>query len=68
MDIVEFAEKISGRKLYEHEKILIKFYSKLPKGAVLVMGRKGPMWLDKDGNVIDVSKFRDLYTSSYATK
>ena len=59
MNIVEFAEKISGRKLCEYEKKAIRFYSKLPKGAVLVMGRRGPIWFDKDGKAIDTRKFWD---------
>ena len=57
MDIIEYAEKVCGRELSNHEKMTLRFYSKLPKGAVLVMGRSGPMWFDKDGNRLDPKEY-----------
>lgn len=48
MDIIEYAEKVCGRELREYEKETLRLYSKLPKTAVLVMGRNGPIWLDKE--------------------
>lgn len=52
MDIVEFAEQIIGVELLEHQKRLLKAVSALPKGSRVVMGRHGPVLLDKHGNVI----------------
>lgn len=57
MDIIEYAEKVSGRELSIYEKMTLRFYEKLPKGAVLVMGRSGPMWFDKDGNRISTKEY-----------
>lgn len=53
MDVVEFVEKIIGLELLESQKKLLRLYSKLPKGSRIVMGRRGPILLDKDGNVIE---------------
>lgn len=52
MDICEFAEKVCNIKLLEYQKEMLKRYADLPKGSTIVMGRKGPILLDKDGNVI----------------
>ena len=57
MDIIEYAEKVSGRTLSDHEKMTLRFYEKLPKGAVLVMSRSGPIWFDKDGNRLSPKDF-----------
>jgi hypothetical protein len=53
MDLVEFAEKISGRKLTVYQKEILKLFSSLPKDHCIVMGRKGPMILDSNGKRID---------------
>lgn len=53
MDLVEFAEKISGRKLTVYQKEMLKLFSGLPKDHCIVMGRKGPMILDSNGKRID---------------
>lgn len=53
MDIVEFAEKIMGLDLLVYQKKLLRLYSKLPKDSKIVMGRRGPILLDKDGNVVE---------------
>lgn len=52
MDICEFAEKVYGVKLLEYQKQLLKQFADLPKGSTIVMGRKGPILLDKDGHAI----------------
>lgn len=43
MDIVEFAEKMMGRKLSLYESTMIKTFSKIPKDCQIVMGQKGPI-------------------------
>ena len=57
MDIIEYAEKVSGRELSTHEKMTLRFYENLPNGAVLVIGRSGPIWFDKDGNRISTKEY-----------
>lgn len=52
MDIVEFVEKVYCIKLFEYQKELIRRISDLPEGSQIVMGRKGPILLDKDGKRI----------------
>lgn len=52
MDICEFAEKVYGVELLEHQKQLLKRFAALPEGSTIVMGRKGPILLDKDGHII----------------
>lgn len=51
-DIVEFVEKVYGIKLLEYQKELIRSIARLPEGSRIVMGRKGPILLDKDGKLI----------------
>ena len=43
MNIVEFAEKMIGRKLSLYESAMLKTLSKIPKDYQIVMGRKGPI-------------------------
>lgn len=43
MNIVEFAEKMIGRKLLLYESVMLKTFSKIPKDYQIVMGRKGPI-------------------------
>lgn len=52
LDIVEFVEKVCGAKLMEYQKELIKSYADLPEGSTIVMGKHGPIIMDKDGRVI----------------
>lgn len=49
MDIVEYVERICGIELFECQKEMLRAFSKMPKDAVIVMGRHGPIILDKDG-------------------
>lgn len=57
MSIVEYAEKICGRKLTEHEKMMVRFFRRMPKGAILVPCRGGQLRLmDRNGNLIKLSK------------
>ena len=51
-DIVEFVEKIYGIELLECQKELIRSIARLPEGSKIVMGRKGPILLDKNGKLI----------------
>lgn len=51
-DIVEFVEKVYGIKLLEYQKELIRSIARLPEGSRIVMGRKGPILLDKNGKLI----------------
>lgn len=53
MDLVEFAEKVSGIKLTVYQKRMLKLLGGLPKDSCIVMGRKGPMILDGNGKRID---------------
>lgn len=53
MDIVEFTEKISGRKLTVYQKEMLRLFSGLPKDHCIVVGRKGPMILDSNSKRID---------------
>lgn len=53
MDLVEFAEKVSGIKLTVYQKRMLKLLGGLPKDSCIVMGRKGPMILDDNGKRID---------------
>ena len=43
MDVVEFAEKMIGRKLLLYESAMLKTLSKIPKDYQIVMGRNGPI-------------------------
>lgn len=43
MDIVEFSERILGRKLSSYESVMVKIFSKIPKGYQIIMGRKESM-------------------------
>ena len=52
MDIIEFVEKVSGLKLLDCQKELVKSYADLPEGSTIVMGRRGPILMDKDGKII----------------
>ena len=53
MDIVEFAEKVSGVQLTVYQKRMLELLGNLPKDSCIVMGRKGPMILDSNGKRID---------------
>lgn len=53
MELTEFVEKVSGRKLTVYQKRMLKLLGGLPKGSCIVMGRKGPMILDGNGKRID---------------
>lgn len=63
-DIVEFVEKIYGIELLGCQKELIRSVARLPEGSRIVMGRKGPILLDKDGKLITKRK-RATYYSDY---
>lgn len=43
MNILEFAEKMMGRKLLSYESAMLKTFSKIPKDYQIVMGRTGPI-------------------------
>lgn len=43
----EYVELIIGRPLYSHEKLVLDTYSKIPKDAVIRIGRDGRMHLYK---------------------
>lgn len=45
MDIVEFAEKFCGVELKEWQKQHIRILEKLPRGAKIVMGRGGRVYI-----------------------
>lgn len=53
MELTEFVEKVSGRKLTVYQKKMLEFYASLPKDSCIVMGRKGPLILDSNGKRID---------------
>lgn len=46
MDYVEFAEGVSGRKLTTWEKEILARFEKFPRGAVVIMTRRGPVIVD----------------------
>lgn len=48
MDIVEFAEKFCGVELREWQKQHIRILEKLPRGAKIVMGRGGRVYIYVD--------------------
>lgn len=48
MDIVEFAEKFMNVELKEWQKKHIRFLEKLPRGAKIVMGRRGQVYIYVD--------------------
>lgn len=52
MGIIEFIEKIYGIELLDYQKEMIKAFADLPEGSTIVMGRNGPVILDKDGKRI----------------
>lgn len=52
MDIVEFAERVIGVELLEYQRQLLRTFAALPEGSRIVMGRRGPILLDKDGEVV----------------
>lgn len=52
MDIIEFIKKVYGIELLDYQKETIKAFADLPKGSTIVMGRNGPVILDKDGKRI----------------
>lgn len=52
MNIAEFAEKVSGLQLCDYQKEMLKRLAVLPEGSRIVMSRKGPILLDKDGKII----------------
>lgn len=57
MSIIEYAENICGRELTEHEKTMVRFFGRVPKGAILVPCRGGQLRLmDRNGNFIKLSK------------
>lgn len=53
MDVIEYVEKISGRKLTTYQKSILELLGSLPKDSCIVIGRKGPMILDSNGKRID---------------
>lgn len=53
MELIEFAEKVTGRKLTVYQKKMLELLGNLPKDSCVVMGRKGPMILDSNGKRID---------------
>lgn len=53
MELTEFVEKVSGIKLTVYQKRMLELFGNLPKDSCVVMGRKGPIILDSDGNRID---------------
>lgn len=53
MDVIEYVEKVSGRKLSTYQKSILELLGSLPEGCCIVMGRKGPMILDSNGKRID---------------
>lgn len=52
MDIIEFIEKVYGIELLDYQKETSKAFADLPEGSIIVMGRNGPVILDKDGKRI----------------
>lgn len=48
MYFVEFIEEVYGIELLQYQKELLRRYADLPKGSRIVMGRDGPILLDKD--------------------
>ena len=52
MDIIEFIEKVYGIELWDYQKETIKAVADLLEGSTIVMGRNGPVILDKDGKRI----------------
>lgn len=48
MDIVEFAENFCGVELKEWQKQHIRILEKLPRGAKIVMGRGGRVYIYVD--------------------
>lgn len=60
MDIIEFIEKVYGIELWDYQKETIKAVADLPKGSTIVMGRNGPVILDKDGKRIRPKRKEDL--------
>lgn len=59
MDIAEFVEKVCGIKLLQYQKEMIQSFANLPEGSCIVMGRKGPILLDKNGERI--TKLQQTY-------
>ncbi len=53
IDICEFVEKVYGIELLPYQKKMLKSFTDLPEGSTIVMGRKGPVFLDKDGKMIE---------------
>lgn len=53
MDVIEYVEKVSGRKLTVYQKRMLELLDNLPKDSCIVMGRKGPMILDSNGKRVD---------------
>lgn len=52
MDFVEFIEEVYCIELLQYQKELLRRYADLPKGSRIVIGRDGPILLDKDGKRI----------------
>lgn len=61
-------EKIYGIELLECQKELIRSVARLPEGSRIVMGRKGPILLDKDGKLITKRKRANYYSSHLKRK
>lgn len=53
MDVIEYVEKVSGRKLTVYQKRMLELLGGLPKDSCIVIGRKGPLILDSNGKRID---------------
>lgn len=56
MDIVEYVEKVCVVELLTCQKEMLRTFSKIPEDAVIVMGLRGPIILDKNGKKIDLTK------------
>lgn len=56
MDVIEYVEKLSGRKLTIYQKSILELLGSLPEGCCIVMGKRGPMILDGSGKRIDYVK------------
>lgn len=56
MTAADFIEKLLGIQMMPYQKEMVNFYANLPEGAQVVMGRKGPIVLDKDGKRLEIKR------------
>ena len=54
MDVIEYVEKVSDRKLTVYQKKILKLYTSFPRDARIVMGTQYPIILDSIGKRIDM--------------